>query len=95
MENTVYSKYVGVTQDITLNYNEHIQDTNMKVDKWNNLMRRLANSKWETNTGTIRTTLVLCYWVAEYAAPVWWRSKHTNLLDHEKGNCRYETTPPH
>ena len=59
----------------------------------NNLLRKLANSKWGTNASTIKTTaLTLCYSVTEYAAPVWWRSKHTHLLDPELNHaCRANT----
>ena len=50
----------------------------------NNLLWKLENSKWDTSTSTIRTTtLVLCYSVAEYAAPVCARSHHTHILDSE------------
>ena len=77
LENTAYPKYLGVTLDRTLIDKEHIQNTKMKVATRNNLLRKLANSKW--GTSTIRTTaLALCYSVAEYAAPVWSRSNiHT------------------
>ena len=53
----------------------------MKVAIRNNLLMKLANSKWATNARTIRTTaLALCYSTAEYAAPVWARSSHANKL---------------
>ena len=54
----------------------------MKVATRNNLLKKLANSKWGTNARTIRTTaLALCYSTAEYAAPVWARSSHANKLN--------------
>ena len=54
----------------------------MKVTTRNNLLKKLANSKWGTNARTIRTTaLALCYSTAEYAAPVWARSSHANKLN--------------
>ena len=54
----------------------------MKVATRNNLLKKLANSKWGTNTRTIRTTaLALCYSTAEYAAPVWARSSRANKLN--------------
>ena len=53
----------------------------MKVATRNNLLKKLANSKWGTNARTIRTTaLALCYSTAEYAAPVWAKSSHENKL---------------
>ena len=90
LENTTCPKYLGVTLDRTLSYKEHIHNTKMKVATRNNLLRKLANSKWGTNASTIRTTaLALCYSVAEYAAPVWARSKHAYLLDPELNQaCR-------
>ena len=54
----------------------------MKVATRNNLLKKLANSKWGTNARIIRTTaLALCYSTAEYAAPVWTRSPHANKLN--------------
>ena len=70
LENTSHPKYLGVTLDRKLSYKEHIHHTKMKVATRNNLLRKLSNSKWGA------TTLALCYYVAEYAAPVWARSYH-------------------
>ena len=83
LENTAYPKYLCVTLDRThLNYKQHILNTKMKVATRNNLLKKLANSKWGTNARTIRTTaLALCYSTAEYAAPVWARSSHANKLN--------------
>ena len=53
----------------------------MKVDTRNNLRRKLFNSKWGANANPITTALVLCYSVAEYAAPVWARSSHAQKLN--------------
>ena len=56
----------------------------MKVATRNNLLKKLANSKWGTNASTIRTTaLALCYSIAEYAAPVWARCTYADILDPE------------
>ena len=65
----------------------------MKVATRNNLLRKLSNSKWGANASTIRTTaLALCYYVAEYAAPVWARSSHAQKLNPElKSACRAVT----
>ena len=72
LENTDTPKYLGVTLDRTLSYKTHIHNTKMKVATRNNLLNKLANSRWGTNARTIRTTaLALCYSTAEYAAPVW------------------------
>ena len=65
----------------------------MKVATSNNLLRKLSNSKWEANAGTIRTTaLALSYSVTEYAAPVWARSPHAQKLNTELNSaCRAVT----
>ena len=69
LENTAYSKYLGVTLDRTLNYKQHILNTKMKVTTHNKLLKKLAYSKSGTNARTITTTtLALCYSTAEYAA---------------------------
>ena len=67
----------------------------MKVAARNNLLRKLSNSKWGTNANTIRTTsLVLCYYVAEYAAPVE-RSSHAQKLNPKLNSaCRAVTGCP-
>ena len=48
----------------------------------NNVLRKLANSKWGTHPSTIKTTaLALSYSTAEYAYPVWERSAHAHNVD--------------
>ena len=90
LENTDTPKYLGVTLDRTLHYNTHLHNTKMNVATRNNLLNKLANSRWGTNARTIRTTaLALCYSPAEYAAPVWERSAHAHLLNPELNQaCR-------
>ena len=90
LENTDLPKYLDVTLDRTQCYKQHIHNTKMKVATRNNLLRKLANSKWGTSASTIRTTaLALCYSVAEYAAPVWARSHHAHVLISELNTaCR-------
>ena len=90
LENTDTPKYLGVTLDRTLSYKTHIHNNKMKVATRNNLLKKLANSRWGTNARTIRTTAIpLCYSTAEYAAPVWERSAYTHLLNPELNQaCR-------
>ena len=90
LENTDTPKYLGVTLDRTLSYKTHIHNTKMKVATRNNLLKKLANSRWGTNARTIRTTtLALCYSTAEYAAPVWERPAYAHLLNPELNQaCR-------
>ena len=88
LENTDTPKYLGVTLDRTLNYKTHIHNTKMKVATRNNILKKLANSRWGTNARTIRTT-ALCYSTAEYATPVWERSAYAHLLNPELNQaCR-------
>ena len=68
LENTDTPKYLGVTLDRTLSYKTHIHNTKMKVATRNNLLKKLANSRWGTNaelnqacrtiTGCLRPTNV-------------------------------------
>ena len=90
LENTDTPKYLGVTLDRTLSYKTHIHNTKMRVATRNNLLKKLANSRWGTNARTIRTTAVaLCYSTAEYAAPVWERPAYAHLLNPELNQaCR-------
>ena len=78
MESTAYPKYLGVTMDRILSYNDHIQNTKINVVTLDNLLKILANSKWGTRASTIRTTaLAVCNSIADYAAPIWLRSTYT------------------
>ena len=90
LEHTDSPKYLGVTLDRTLSYKTHIHNTKMKVATRNNLLKKLANSRWGTNTRTIRTTaLALCCSTAEYVTPVWARSAYAHLLNPELNQaCR-------
>ena len=67
--------YLGIHLDRTLCYKTHIEKTKMKVNVRNNIIRKLANSKWGCKASTLRPScLALCYSAAEYACPVWARS---------------------
>ena len=74
----------GVTLNRTLSYKQHIRNTKMKVASHNNLLMNLASVKCGTNTSTTRTTkLALYYSIANYGAPVWAISSHSDILDSE------------
>ena len=61
----------------------------MKVNARNNIIRKLANSKWGCNASTLRPScLALCYSAAEYACPVWARSTHAHKLNPALHDCR-------
>ena len=77
LEDTPSPINLGVTLDRTLSYSTHITKVKAKTAARNNVLRKLANSKWGTHPSTIKTTaLALCYSTAEYACPVWERSAH-------------------
>ena len=60
----------------------------MKVNARNNIIRKLANSKWGCNASTLRhSCLALCYSAAEYACPVWARSTHAHKLNPALHDC--------
>ena len=60
----------------------------MKVNARNNIIRKLANSKWGCNASTLRPScLALCYSAAEYACPVWARSTHAHKLNPALHDC--------
>ena len=81
LEHTPFPTYLGVTLDRTLSYSTHIAKVKAKTAARNNVLRKLANSKWGTHQSTIKTTaLALCYSTAEYACPVWERSAHTHKV---------------
>src|SRR6218665_86589 len=74
--------YLGVTLDRALTYHDHLKKTAAKVNTRNNLLAKLAGSTSGANASTLRSSaLALCYSAAEYCAPVWARSHHTNLTD--------------
>ena len=75
-------KYLGVTLDRQLNYKTHLEGIARKIGKRNCLLRKLAGTTWGASQTLLRTsTLALCHSAAEYCAPVWMRSTHTNLVD--------------
>ena len=72
--------YLGVTLDCTISYKYHVIKTKTKA--WNNILRKLSNSKWGTDLGTIqRTAFVMCYSAAECVCPVWGLSTHAKKMD--------------
>ena len=54
LSNTTTPVYLGIHLDRTLCYKTHIEKTNMKVNARNNIIRKLANSKWGCNASTLR-----------------------------------------
>ena len=88
LSNTTTPVYLGVHLDRTLCYKTHIEKTKMKVNARNNIIRKLANSKWGCKASTLRPScLALCYSAAEYACPVWARSAHAPKLNPALHDC--------
>ena len=80
--------YLGIHLDRTLCYKTHIEKTMMKLNARNNIIRKLANSKWGCKATTLRPScLALCYAAAEYACPVWARSTHAHKLNPALHDC--------
>ena len=80
--------YLVIHLDRTLSYKVHIQKTKMKENARTNIIRKLANSEWGCRASTLRTScLDLCYSAAEYACPVWARSRHANKLNPALYEC--------
>ena len=90
LEHTSSPIYLGVTLNRTLIYSTHITKVKAKTAARNNVLRKLANSKYGTHQSTIKTPiLALCYSTAEYACPVWERSTHAHKVDPVLNNaCR-------
>ena len=64
-----------------------------KVNARNNIIHKLANSKWGSRIPTLRSSgLALCYSAAEYACAIWARSTHANKLNSTLHDCCYIIT---
>ena len=88
LSNTTTPVYLGIHLDRTLRYKTHIEKTKVKVNTRNNIIRKLAKSKWGCNASTLRPScLALCYSAAEYACPVWARSTHAYKLNSALHDC--------
>ena len=89
--------FLGVTLDRTLSFRSHLTKTAAKLKNRNNLLTKLAGSRWGTDADTLWTSALAlcysaseycaaCYSAGEYCAPVWCRSAHTGLVDAQL-NC--------
>ena len=88
LSNTTTPVYLGIHFDRTLCYNTHIEKTKMKVNTRNNIIRKLANSKWGCKASTLRPScLALCYSAAEYACPLWAGYEHAHKLNPALHDC--------
>ena len=88
LSNTTTPVYLAIHLDRTLCYKTDIEKTKMKVNARNNIIRKLANSKWGCKASTLRPScLALCYSAAEYTCPVWARSTHAHKLNPALHDC--------
>lgn len=75
-------KYLGVTLDRSLTYKDHLMKVTAKVQTRNNLIQKLASTTWGASAQCLRTSaMALVYSAAEYGAPVWLNSCHTQKID--------------
>ena len=93
LENHPHPVYLGVTLDRTLTFKEHVNKLKKKVATRNNLLSKIASTKWGADAKTLKqTALALSYSTAEYCAPVWERSSHAKKVDTELNKaCRLIT----
>ena len=84
--------YIGATLDCTPTHKPHLRKLAAKSRTRDNLVHMLSGTTWGAGAKTIRTSaLALCYSVAEYCAPVWRNSAHTNLIDVQLNNATMMT----
>jgi len=74
--------YLSITLDRTLSFKTHLHKVSAKLKTRIGLISKLAGTTWGAATHTLRTSfLALAYSVAEYCAPVWAGSAHTEVVD--------------
>lgn len=82
LKHNKFPKYLGVTLDRTLSFKEHLTKTAGKIKTRNNILHKLCGTTWGSSADTLRSSaLGLVYSAAEYAAPVWTHSCHTNKIE--------------
>lgn len=95
-------KYLGVTLDRTLSFNKHLSQSAAKINTRNNIIHKLCGTTWGSSASTLRSSaLGLVYSCAEYCAPVWLNSTHSNRVDVQLNNTMriisgtIKSTPTH
>ena len=77
-----HPKYLGVTLDRTLSFQEHLRKSAAKIQTRNNIIRKLCGTTWGASATTLLcSALGLVYSTAEYCAPVWINSPHVKRID--------------
>jgi hypothetical protein len=82
MKNDFTPKYLGITLDRTLTFNEHLDRTMKEVRPRVNLIQKLTGTGWGADAKTLRmAALALTYSTTEYGAQVWCTSAHVKKVD--------------
>lgn len=77
IKHNFHPKYVGITMDRTLTFNEHLSTFSKKIHSQFNLVQRLAGSGCGTDTKTLRiVALNLVHSKMEYEYQIWCNSAH-------------------
>lgn len=77
-----FPKYLGVTLDRSLTYSSHLKNVAAKLRPRINILQKLTGTTWGASASCLRTSaLALVYSTAEYCAPTWINSTHTNTVD--------------
>lgn len=82
LSHNFHPKYLGITLDRSLTYNEHLTKTALKMRTRINIIQKLAGSTWGANPEVLReSTLGLFVSVGDYGCPIWMNSYHTGKID--------------
>jgi hypothetical protein len=75
-------KYLGITLDRSLTFNEHISTLSKNISSRVNLVQMLAGIGWGADAKTLRVAaLSIVYSIAEYGYQVWCNSTHVSRID--------------
>ena len=75
-------RYLGIHLDRSLTYKQHLNKTALKVRTRNNILSKLAGSRWGAHFDVLRKTAIsVVNSVADFGSQVWLNSNHTNLID--------------
>lgn len=67
-----------------MTFKKHLEGLKNKLKTRNNIISKLAGSTWGYDARVLRVSrLTLLYSVAEYCAPVWFRSSYCKKVDTE------------
>lgn len=82
MKHNFTPKYLGITLDRTLTFNEYPDRTGKKVRSRVNLIQKLVGTGWGADSKTLRmAALTLTYSAADYGAQVWCNSAYVKKVD--------------